>query len=85
VVLQNFGTDLLNFEIRAIVRDVNFGLNIRSEMNLEIAKRFFAEGIEFAGGARAHGSAGRHAKSAEPEPAAPTVVILRDEREVPPA
>jgi potassium-dependent mechanosensitive channel len=79
VILQNFGPDVLNFEIRAIVRDVNFGVQIRSELNVAIAKRFYDEGIEFAGGARANGAAGRHAKSPEPAPAEPTVVILRRE------
>jgi len=76
VVLQNFGTDVMNFEIRAIVRDVNFGLIVRSEMNVAIAKRFFAEGIEFVGGARAMGSPGRTAHSPEAPAAAPAVVIM---------
>ncbi len=79
VILQNFGPDVLNFEIRAIVRDVNFGVQIRSELNVAIAKRFYDDGIEFAGGARANGAAGRHAKSPEPAAAEPTVVFLRRE------
>ena len=76
VVLMGFAADAMNFEIRAVVRDINFGLNVRSEMNAAIARRFYEEGVELAGGARGNASAGRTAKSDPAAEATPMVQII---------
>lgn len=54
VALVGFGLETQNFEIRAILRDVNFQVQVRSEINHQIAARFAAEGVVFS---IAHGDA----------------------------
>ena len=46
IVFTGFGADGLDFELRAIVSDINGGTTVQSEIRHQIVERFAAEGIE---------------------------------------
>ncbi len=47
IALISIGAEQMNFEIRVILRDVNFLVETRSEINHQIALRFVKEGLVF--------------------------------------
>ncbi|WP_050786844.1 DUF3772 domain-containing protein, partial [Rhodobacter ferrooxidans] len=48
VALMGFSMDGITFEMRLILRDVNFSMNVRSEINHAVVQRFAEAGIELA-------------------------------------
>lgn len=45
VVLVGFGNNLLNYELRVLLRDVNASARVRTDLNREIVRRFIEERI----------------------------------------
>ena len=46
VIFQGFGASSLDFELRIFLRDINEMMNLKSEVNFEIVRRFTEEGFE---------------------------------------
>jgi small-conductance mechanosensitive channel len=46
VLFKGFGADSMDFEIRAVLSDINQGMGVRTEMNHQIVEAFAKEGIE---------------------------------------
>ena len=71
IAFMGYTATQLNFEIRVILRDVNFGMDVRSEMNHRILQRLGEEGIAIVPAP---------APAAEPDPlkTAETVLALAD-------
>ncbi|PJN94178.1 DUF3772 domain-containing protein, partial [Amaricoccus sp. HAR-UPW-R2A-40] len=71
VLLMEIGPDAFLFEIRCWLRDVNFSLSAKSDMNFEILERFAAEGIRLQPYGREAWTSARHMPAPPPGPAAP--------------
>ena len=70
IALMAFGAEAMSFEMRMILRDVNFLVETRSEINHQIAQRFAVEGLVFSNAHRDYLKAQADAAAAEAETAA---------------
>lgn len=71
VLLMEIGPDAFLFEIRCWLRDVNFSLSAKSDLNFEILERFAAEGIRLQPYGREAWVSTHHIPAPPPGPAVP--------------
>ena len=70
VLLTGFTGEMMNFEIRVILRDVNFSVQVRSDINHQIAARFLAGGVNLSNSHRDYREKKAEAAAAADEDAA---------------
>ncbi|MEF9601859.1 DUF3772 domain-containing protein [Paracoccus sp. PXZ] len=75
VLLRSITADGLNFELRAVLSDINGGAGVSSEINHQILERFAAAGVVLPGSTRPSRDIFLHGEAEVPEPAPKTAPL----------